>query len=261
MDDPRLAVEFCSDDELGYERTRTQITPGAGLVLDEAYRLAHLPLVAPDHPRAIPAREGTTYFMGRHARLFSLVLPVPGGLLCRSPAYHELDQELREAPFGRKIAWGLLEQRQRKLHATICGSLSVDDPPLLEESQRRELARIGPVRVELRGLFSGNVNVGRLYFRVYPERRKGMNVFRHIQRTLGRRETDLYVVGIYNLLDDLDAGEASALRSMIERWWDRPVLSFEADHLWLLGAMDDLVLDGAVEEVVRLVGNHPSAHA
>lgn len=249
----RDAVELCPDNELGYLRSRTRLAPGAGLALDETYRLAHLPLVAPDHPRVIPTREGTDYVMGRHARVFSLGLPVAAEALFGSGAYRELERELRALPFARKIAWDLLDKRRDKLHATICNSLAVGDgPPDFDEGLRRELARIGPVAVELRGLFSGNVNVGRLYLRVYPERRGGENVFRRIQRLLGRRETDLYVVGVYNLTDDLDAGEASALDRAIERWWDRPILRFEADHLWLLGAEDDLVLNGGVVEAISL---------
>jgi hypothetical protein len=247
------AVELCRDDELGYLRSRTRFRAGAGLALDETYRLAHLPLIAPGHPRVIRAREGTTYDMGRHARVFSLALPVAPEALESSEPYRELEQELRTAPFAHKIAWELLKQRRAKLHATVCGSLSVGEPPLIDEAQRRALAGLGPVEVELRGLFSGNVNVGRLYFRVYPERRNGMNLLRQIQRTLGRKETDLYVVGVYNFSDDLDAAEASALAGMIERWWERPILRFAADHLWLLGAMDDLVLDAAVEDIVPLV--------
>ena len=108
------------------------------------------------------------------------------------------------------IAWDVLDRRRDKLHATICGSLSTGLPPVLDRRQRRELTRFGPVSVELRGLFSGNVNRGRLYLRAYPESRDGENVFRQIQRSLGGRETDLYVVGLYNMTDDLDAAETSA---------------------------------------------------
>jgi hypothetical protein len=68
-----------------------------------------------------------------------------------------------------------------------------------------------------------------------------------------RPQTDLYVVGVYNLVDDLDPCEAAVLSGIIERWWDRAILRFQTDHFWLLGAMDDLVLDSAVAEVVPLV--------
>jgi len=253
MNDSSPASEFCQDIELGYERSRTRFQSGEGLILDETYRLAHLPLVAPDHPRIIRTREGSSYVMGRHERVFSLVLPIANDLLLRSRAYRELDEAMRASPFAPKIAWDLIGKRQDKLHATICGSLSAGAPPVLNEMQRQELARLGPIHVELRGLFSGNVNRGRLYLRAYPESRQGENVFRQIQRALGCRETDLYVVGLYNMIDDLDAHEAEALASMIDRWWDRTILRFTIDHLWLMGACDDLVLDSSIAETVPLM--------
>jgi hypothetical protein len=248
-----MGAQFCDDGELGYERARTRFDPGAGLVLDEAYRLAHLPLVAPGHPRVIASREGSDYAMGRHGRVFSLVVPVPASALAASDAYRALVRELRSAPFGDKIAWRLVEQRAAKLHATVCGSLGRGEPPRLGPEVRRELSRIGPIALEVRGLFSGNVNVGRLYLRVYPERRNG-NLLHRIQRALGRPETDLYLVGVYNFVDDLDPGEAAALAQILDLWWDRPLLRFEADAVWLLGASDDLVLDAAVVETIPLTG-------
>ncbi|MBF9195472.1 hypothetical protein [Microvirga terrestris] len=253
MNDFPPAHVFCQDSELGYERSRTRFISGERLILDETYRLAHLPLVAPDHPRVIRMRDGSSYVMGRHERVFSLVLPISGDLLHRSPAYRALNEALRVAPFAPKIAWDLLDRRKDKLHATICGSLSSGEPPVIDRMQRQELAGVGPIHVELRGLFSGSVNRGRLYLRAYPESRKGENVFRHIQRALSCRETDLYVVGVYNLTDDLDAEETAALASLIERWWDRTILQVTVDHLWLMGACDDLVLDSIVAETVSLV--------
>jgi hypothetical protein len=246
-------TEFCGDGELGYLRSRTRFSAEKGLGLDEAYRLAHLPLVAAQHPRTIARREGSGYEMGRHERVFSLVLPVPWEALRGSTAYRELESEFAAQNFAHKLAWDLLDRRGDKLHATICGRLGTGDiPPVFEAKALGELAGLGPLQVELRGLFSGNVNLGRLYLRAYPERRDGINMFRHIQKLLGRPETDLYVVGLHNLIDDLDAQEASALAALIERWWDRSILRFEADSLWILGAKDDLVLDSAVAGTVRL---------
>ena len=249
-------IDLCSDRDLGYERCRTRFAPGEALLLDEAYRLAQLPLIAPDHPRVIPRREGASYEMGRHEQILSLVLPVPSGLLLGSEAFRALDAELRTA-FAEKIAWDVQARRQDKLHATLCGSLAVADEPLpLTEDHRRELSRLGPIEVELRGLFSGNVNVGRLYLRAYPEQRSGGNLFQQVQRALGRRETDLYLVGLYHFTDDLNVGEAAILSDIIERWWSRPIMRFRAGHLWLLGARDDLVLDSAVIETIPLVAPH-----
>ncbi len=133
---------------------------------------------------------------------------LPTQLLRRSAAYLALEAELKASPLAPKIAWNIVERRRHKLHATLCGSLATGKtPPVLDAAQRDALRRLGPVTVELRGLFSGNVNRGRLYLRAYPEKRDGLNMFHRIQQVLGRRTTNLYVVGIYNLTDDLDASE------------------------------------------------------
>jgi hypothetical protein len=247
-------ITLCGDDELGYERSRTRFTAGLGLAFDDAYRLAHLPLVAPDHPLVIArtGRDGLPYAMGRHDRVFSLVMPVAHAVLASSAAYRTLDAELHAAPFAAKIAWHAAERRQDKLHATICGALSTGRPPTITPEARRALAAIGPLTVELRGLFSGNVNVGRLYVRVYPERRDGANTLHRVQRALARRETDLYVVGLHNFVEPLDAGEAAALAALLERWWHVPLARLTVAHLVLLGADDDLALASAVVERLPL---------
>jgi hypothetical protein len=243
---------FCTDDALAYERSRTRFEPGHGMRLDEAYRLAHLPLVAPYDPRVIAARHGTPYDMGRHPTAYSVVLPIPALTLEASPSYQALDAELRGAPFAHKVAWHVIDQRRERLHATVCGGLG-PDMPIVEPQACRALARLGPIRVEVRGLFSGNVNRGRLYLRIYPEQRAGVNLFHAVQRTLGRSTTDLYVVGIWNLIDDLDAAEAAALAALIERWWSQVLLRIEVTELWLLGARDDLVLDAEVGARLPLI--------
>jgi hypothetical protein len=239
-------AELIGDEDLAYQKSRTRFEAGAGMTLDEGYRLAHLPLIDPAHPKAIARKDGTHYDNGRHPPVYSLVVPTPD--LPEAPACRELEQ----APFTGKIAWDLVARRQAKLHATVCGSLSVGEPPGIAQEAREALARFGPVTLELRGLFSGNVNRGRLYLRLYPERRDGQNALHLIQRVLGRPSSDLYVVGIWNLTEDLDAAEAAALESLIERWWDRPILRFAADGLWLMGAKDDLVLDSEVVETFSL---------
>jgi hypothetical protein len=59
-------------------------------------------------------------------------------------------------------------------------------------------------------------------------------------------------VDLWNLTDDLDPPQAASLATIIERWWDRPLLTIEVDHLWLLAASDDLVLGSEVTEVISL---------
>ncbi len=237
-------MSLCGDDELGYVANRTRFLAGQGLELDESYRLTHLPLVAPDSPRVIARQSGKSYDMGRHPPTLSLVLPVPGEEL--EPGLRPLEAELRAAPFAHKIAWDILPKRRDRLHATLCRS------PVVGDREREELRRLGPVTVELRGLFSGRVNVGRLYARAYPECRDGTNVIHRMQDMLGRPRTDLYVVGLYNLTDDLEPAEAAVLSEMIERWWDLPLLRFRATTLWTLSATDNLVLDANVVEAISL---------
>ncbi|OPY95633.1 hypothetical protein A5906_06485 [Bradyrhizobium sacchari] len=246
-----MADIFCGDDALAYERSRTHFAAGEGMLLDDAYRLAHLPLVAPNDPRVIAAKEGTDYDRGRHPTAYSVVLPVSADALEASPAYQALEIELRTAPFAHKVAWHVMDRRRGRLHATVCGGLG-SEPPVIDLARRSALAGLGPIKAEVRGLFSGNVNRGRVYLRVYPEQRDGANLFYAVQRALGRPTTDLYVVGLWNLMDDLDADEAAILAAMIERWWSRTLLRVEADELWLLGARDDLVLDGEISARLAL---------
>jgi hypothetical protein len=191
--------------------------------------------------------------MGRHSPVVSLVMLVPAETLFGSTMYQELDAELRAAPFAQKLAWNLVETRRSKLHATICSSLSIGDPPfILDEACRQLFGQIRPVRAQIRGLFSGNVNVGRLYLRVYPELRNGSNAFHLVQRAMRRRITNLYLIGLHNFTDNLTATEARALSELIDRWWNRAILNLEVDQLHLLSASDDLVLDSSICDAVSL---------
>lgn len=240
------APTFADDAELGYLRSRTRFAPGEPLRLDESYRLAHLPLLRPEHPAVIREAEGRPHRDGVHERLWSVVLPIDAEELeAASPPMQELEAALRRAPFADKIAWDLLPRRRNVLHATVCGGLGAGPPPSIDEERLAALAALGPFEVELRGLFSGDVNVGRLYLRVYPEALgSGDDALRSVQRALGRPTTDLWPAGLLNLLDDLTATEAAALERLIAEWWETPLLRFTATRLWLLGARDDLVLDG-----------------
>ncbi|PTM43283.1 hypothetical protein [Bosea sp. 124] len=243
---------FSSDDELGYLRSRTPFADGVPLTLDEPYRLAHLPLVSPAHPGVIARKDGRFYDMGRHPTVFSLVLPIDEAALAASAAFARLDAEIRRAPFAAKIAWDILPRRADRLHATLCGTISTVEAPVIDARTREAVSRIGSFTVEIRGLFSGNINRGRLYLRLYPERRDGTNPIHAIQTAFGRQPSDLYLVGLYNLVDDLDAEETAVLAALIERWWNEPLLRFEATGLWVLGARDDLVLDADLAEVLPL---------
>lgn len=87
---PARVSILCGDDELGYLASRTQFAAGKAFELDEAYRLAHLPLIAPTHPRVIARQAGALYEMGRHEPVYSLVLPISANALQDSAAYRTL---------------------------------------------------------------------------------------------------------------------------------------------------------------------------
>jgi hypothetical protein len=246
-------VIYCGDEGLGYLRSRTPLAAGAGLELDPSYRAVHLPLVRPESPLALPGTpERPDLANGRHPTEWSVVLPVDPDALDASPAMAALERRLRESSFAGKIAWDLLPRRRDVLHATVCGGFGAGPPPQFDRAAPAALREVGPIEIELRGLFSGNRNLGRLYLRVYPERRSDGNPLQRAQRALGRPETDLWLVGIYNLVEDLSASEARELGTIIEEWWDVGLLRFTATHLWLLGARDDLVLDGDPPRLLAL---------
>lgn len=235
---------FSGDEELGYGRSRTRFTQGEPLSLDASYRLAHLPLLDPGHPLAIAREDGRPYLRGSHPTAWSVVLPIDPDELEGSAALRRLEGELRESSFASKIAWDLLPRRRDVLHATVCGGFGQGPPPEIHESALRRLREVGPIEIELRGLFSGDRNIGRLYLRVYPESRAGTNALRLTQEALGRPATDLWLVGIYNLTDNLAPEEARELEAILDAWWDVSLLRFTARNLRLLAARDDLVLDG-----------------
>ncbi|MGL5737117.1 MAG: hypothetical protein ACRCYS_19830, partial [Beijerinckiaceae bacterium] len=209
-------------------------------------------LIAPDHPNVIARDDARGYIMGRHGMIYSVVLPVPADALEASPEFRALDSALRAAPFAEKINRDLWLKRRDVLHATVCGTLAKDDPPIVSSDTRAALRALGPFTVEARGLFSGNVNIGRLYLPLYPEKRDGANVIHAVQAAFGRSPGNLYLVGLYNFQDELTVAETAALQAILDAWQDRPLLRYVCDEIWILGARDDLVLDREIAERIRL---------
>ena len=240
------------DAGLGNGRTFTPPSAGAPFLFDESYRRAHLPLIAPDHPRVIAEDKLRGYVMGRHRMIYSAVLPVPADFLDRAPAFQALDAALRATIFAKKIDWDLLARRGDALHATVCGSLSQDILPVIADETRQRLSATGPFTVELRGIFSGDMNVGRLYLPLYPERRAGQNMVHAVQAAFGRSLTDMYLVGLYNFRDELTMEESAALRAFLMAWQGKPLLRYRCEDIWILGSRDDLVLERVIAEKISL---------
>jgi hypothetical protein len=242
---------FVSDDALDYLRLRTVFAAGEGLLMDEPYRRAHLPLVAPDHPAIIASDPARGYAMGRHGTVWSLVVPVPWRALQDSPVFGHMLATLRTSPLAGKIAWDAFDRRHDVLHATICGGLGQGDATPANDL-RHHLSGFPSFRIRLRGLFSGNINLGRLYLRVYPEARNGRNMIHAVQERLGRPQTSLYVVGLFNLIDHLTVAEAAWLAGWLDRVRDSEIVELDVTELWLLGARDDLALDSEVAQRIAL---------
>lgn len=247
-----MPAHFVDGRDLGYARALTIPADGARYLFDESYRRAHLPLVAPDHSLVIAQDQARGYRMGVHGIIYSAVLPVSADALDESPMFRRLEADLRNASFAKKIAWDIVAQRKPVLHATVCGTLSSDAPPILGSAVREQLRGTGSFSAELRGLFSGNLNIGRLYLPLYPEMRQGRNMVHAVQQALGRPPGDMYLAGIYNFTDELTVEETSVLQRLLRQWQDKPLLRFSCDEIWILGGRDDLVLDHDIYEKIAL---------
>jgi hypothetical protein len=231
---------------LGYERARWRPMPGAGLCFDEPYRLAQLPLVAPAHPRVIRSSPARPYDMGWCAEArYSLVVPIAADALAASPAFQRLEQELRALPLASKIAWSMLARRAAHLHVTLAGGLERAALDRHSEAVRRVVSELGALRLRVGEPFIGEKNFGRIYFATYPERRAD-DVFARIQDAVGARRSGLYLLGYYNLLDELDASEAQALFELLERWRDATMAELTVAELLLIATHDDLALSSMV---------------
>ena len=248
----RSAHEYCDDSQLSYEKYQTEFIGGHGLTFDDAYRLAHLPLVAPDHPLVIPSKPGANYDRGVHDLIYSVAIPISANKLLQSQKFIEFYDELKTTKFAHKISWETYDQRKDKLHATICGTLSIGKEPLINDRVYDDLRAIGPVAISVRGVFSGNINIGRLYLKIYPELRDGRNMCHEIQKIFGTPLTCLYVVGLLNFVEELDSSETQDLNDVIKRWRNCEFFQLSLDNLWLLKSRDDLVLDGSITKIIPL---------
>lgn len=234
---------------LGYARARTVFRPGDGFRLDASYCRCHLPLVAPAHPDVIGRDDEHGYVMGVHREVMSLVAPLDMAAIESSPGWRTLDQALRGGPLAGKIAWEIAERRRDKVHATLCGDL---DLAALPPGWRDALSRLGPISVKVGGVFSGNINLGRLYLALYPELRGRQNLFQTAQGALGRKAGDMYLAGVHNLTDHLDAAETAWLADFLRRWSGAEIATVTLSELWVLGSRDDLVLDSRIVERIAL---------
>ena len=240
-----VEVRYCDEALLGYAVARRRFAPGEALRFDESYRLAHLPLVAPSHPAVLRSAAGTDYLDGRYeAERYSLVVPVSFRDLAASASFQGVDAALRNSRFAGKIAFDLCERRAAKLHVTLGSGLVQSELDQRARAVARQVPGLGALRFRLLGPFLGSKNTGRIYFPAYPENMDGQDVFGLIQDALGVRRTRFYVLGYYNLVEELDPEETSALWRIVEDWSQVEMLRVESDACFIQATNDDLVLSG-----------------
>ncbi len=241
----RQAVRYCSDRVLKYTAVRRLFKDGESLAFDTSYRLAQLPLVSPGHPEAISEAPGKEYCDGRYpAPRFALVVPIPWEDLASASAFRSLDAQLRATSFASKISWDMCVRRASKLHATIASSRSSANVEVWATAAAKWLERFGPPAFRLHGPFVGDRNIGRLYFPVYPQEIEGQDSFALLQDAVGVTRSNLYTVGHYHLLDQLNAEETAQLAKLIEEWRSVVIAEFRMSHLVVHATHDDLVLSG-----------------
>lgn len=237
------ARAFCADADLRYEASRHRFVPGEGFTLGDDYRLAHLPLVDPAHPKivaSVPERDYDRgyYAVPRHA----LAAHVAAEILEASRVYRDLDADLRKRAVAGKIAWATQAKRRDVLHATIAGPVDAPTADAYLHAGNAWRVRTGPAAIRLGGPFVGNRNHGRIYLPVYPEKRDGTDMYAALQREIGARPSGFYAIGLWHLADDLNADEAASLAAWLDRWGAETVAIVDDPRLGILTTRDDQAL-------------------
>lgn len=240
------SAPYCAPQSLAYERSRWVFQQGVPLTFDETYRVAHLPLVAREHPAVIPAAK-LDYEWGRYDRArYSLIAPVDISALSAGLAFQSIERDIRSRSFAHKIAWDMVRRRASKLHVTVAGGLREADLEACASAVREALRGKPSLRYRLGGPFVGTKNTGRIYFTTYPEATTSGDVFAMLQDALGIARTGFYVLGYYNLLDELNVGETADLADFLATWREATVAESSTSSLCILATHDDLALDSQI---------------
>jgi hypothetical protein len=241
-----MPLIYCDDEMMAYRSARKIFQPGESIVFDEAYRLAHLPLVNAGHPAVISEVDGRDYRNGIYEKTrYALVMPISADAFLESNEAQALELAMKSASFAPKIAWEIGERRRLRLHATLAGVLETDLDRCVVVVQAL-LDQIGPISVCLKGPFLGTRNFGRIYFPVYPQNIRGGDPFARVQKIIGVAPTKLYLVGYYHMREELDPLETRELAELIDQWRDRIVVTTTIPLLELYATNDDLALSARV---------------
>jgi len=243
-------ITYCDDEMMAYRSARKRFQPGESIVFDEAYRLAHLPLVNAEHPAVISEVDGRDYRNGIYEKTrYALVMPISADAFLGSDEAQALELAMNSASFAPKIAWEMGERRRLRLHATLAGVPETDLDRHVAVVQAL-LDQIGPISVCLKGPFLGTRNTGPIYFPVYPQKVRGEDPFALMQKSIGMSPTKLYLVGYYHMWNELDPLETRELAELLDQWRDRIVVTITIPFLELYATNDDLALSARVHSKI-----------
>ena len=250
-----MPIIYCDDEMMAYRSAKRIFQLGEGVVFDEGYRLAHLPLVNAGHPAVISEVEGRDYRNGTYEKTrYALVMPISAAAFLESDEVRVLELAMKSSGFAPKIAWEMCELRRSRLHATLASGISEADLDRCAAAVQDRLDEIGSISVCLKGPFQGNRNTGRIYFPVYPQNIRGEDPFALVQKSIGVAPTKLYLVGYYIMSQELDPLETRELAELIDRWRDRIVVTTTIPFLELYATNDDLALSARVHAKISARG-------
>lgn len=242
-------MAYCTDADLTYDRYRRMFVPGDRLDFDTRYRFAHLPLVAPGHRLALSQAPtdrypGLDYVDGRYARArYALTVPIAWATLARSAGFQAMEQTLRDGPLAPKISWAMTDRRRDLVHATLKAGFAAGELTAVADRLGRAVQAIGPINIQIKGPYVGQLNQGRIYLPLYPARVAGRDGLAQLQAAIGVPETGLYLAGLYHLTDPLDAAETAALAQLIGDWRDDVLAEVTIPYYEIHETHDDLTLD------------------
>lgn len=254
-------ITYCDDAMMAYRSARRIFQPGEGTVFDEAYRLAHLPLVNAGHSAVISEVAGRDFRNGTYEKTrYALVMPISAEAFLRSDEVQAIEAAMKSASFAPKIAWEIGERRRPRLHATLAGGIQETDLDRVGTRVQELLDQTGPISVCLKGPFMGTKNTGRIYFPVYPQKIGDEDAFALLQERIRISPTNLYLVGYYHMREELDPMETSELAELIDRWRDRVVVETAIPSLEIYAVNDDLALSARVHAKIS-AGGRPTQSA
>ena len=181
----------------------------------------------------------------------SIVLPIDYDVLVSDAKFLQMNDELQRASFNSKIAWPLCDQRKDKLHATLVSGLKSADAACHQTALIAATANLLPLSFEMKGLFLGKINTGRMYLPVYPQMVSAENFLSKIQIACGSRCSYFYAVDYYNFVEELDADATMELSALLSKWQNTVVSTQPAKALWIMQTNDDLVLSARVISTIR----------